>query len=84
MGNAAPDNYTHPTRAPQAWWDRLRHVVEEIFIVGGADEIFVDDIRTFSNNIEVRGKDNRDVFGGRERANNKTEQNRQRIPPASP
>ena len=52
MGRATPDPYNQPLVAPADWWRDVP--VNEILIVAGSDEVFVDDIAALAKKIEVR------------------------------
>ena len=54
MGDADADNYNEPFRAPSNWWEDLNLVVRNLLITAGSDEVLVDDIKAFSNKIDVR------------------------------
>ncbi len=51
LGEAKTDPYNQPFTAPADWWRGLR--VEEVLIVAGSDEIYIDDIKTFAESFEV-------------------------------
>ena len=53
LGKSARDNYNEPIRTNVEWWAGLKDVVKEIFVVGGADEIFVDSIKEMARKLEV-------------------------------
>jgi len=44
------DEYNQPIMAPPSWWQGFP--VEEVLIVAGNDEIFVDDIVVFAGKLE--------------------------------
>ena len=54
MGDQHRDNYNHPIDAPPVWWKDVK--VARIAFVAGADELFVDDIRTLVGKIKVKIK----------------------------
>lgn len=45
LGSASTDPYNQPRNAPTGWWDNLSKCVEKILVVGGSDEVFIDDIK---------------------------------------
>ena len=51
MGQAPPDNYNQPLRAPADWWKDSK--AEEVLIIAGADEVLVDYIKELASKIEV-------------------------------
>ena len=65
LGGKERDAYNEPIVAEQRWWETggieegiegagLRDAVEEIFIVGGMDEILLDSIKVMAGRLEVR------------------------------
>ena len=57
LGGKPRDAYNEPLSVDPSWWEGLDGVVEEILIVGGADEVLVDSIREFGKIVErVHGK----------------------------
>jgi acetyl esterase/lipase len=44
LGSAPADAYNQPLTAPEGWWADLRTVVGKVFVVGGGNEIMIDDI----------------------------------------
>lgn len=53
MGTSPPDNYNTPRDAPPDWWRGLKVSGKDLAIIGGGDEILVDDIRAVAENIKV-------------------------------
>jgi hypothetical protein len=51
MGNSLRDNYNHPIDAPAEWWKGIK--ANKIAFVAGANELFVDDIRTLVETVKV-------------------------------
>ncbi|PQE06766.1 alpha beta hydrolase fold protein [Rutstroemia sp. NJR-2017a BBW] len=57
-GETIPDvvsggnNYNEPLLAPPSWWEGMHKLVSNVWIYGGADEIFVDPIRAFAGKFE--------------------------------
>ncbi|KAI1380453.1 Alpha/Beta hydrolase protein [Hypoxylon crocopeplum] len=52
MGSAPIDNYNTPLNAPVDWWNDIQ--AENLLILAGTDEVFVDDIQQFAEKIEER------------------------------
>lgn len=52
MANAPKDNYNTPADAPAEWWKGVK--VDHIGVVGGENEILIDDIRTMTERMKVR------------------------------
>lgn len=55
LGGAPRDQYNEPIRADMEWWNALKDVVDEIFTVGGGDEILYDSILETHRKLEVSG-----------------------------
>ncbi|KAJ9501009.1 hypothetical protein LTR99_006494 [Exophiala xenobiotica] len=53
MGGAQPDNYNTPLDAPADWWKGIKVGDKDIAIIGGSNEVLVDDIREFKNHVKV-------------------------------
>lgn len=51
MGTSERDNYNHPIDAPAEWWKGIK--ADKIAFVAGANELFVDDIRTLVEKVKV-------------------------------
>jgi len=51
MGHAERDNYNSPLDASPDWWDGIP--AEDILVLTGADELFVDDITEFAKKLQV-------------------------------
>jgi acetyl esterase/lipase len=51
MGSSQRDNYNHPIDAPAEWWKGVK--LDKIAFVAGANELFVDDIRTVVEKVKV-------------------------------
>lgn len=48
QGDAPRDPYNQPLHASSQWWEGLSSIVDEIFVVAGADEVFADDIKAWA------------------------------------
>ncbi|KAF7955467.1 uncharacterized protein EAE97_000726 [Botrytis byssoidea] len=55
QASAPSDNYIEPLYASSSWWSRLPTAVSSIMIVAGEDEVFVDDVKTFADNLQKVG-----------------------------
>lgn len=51
LGRSVRDNYTHPVDAPAESWKGVH--AEKVAFVAGANELFVDDIRTLVEKVKV-------------------------------
>lgn len=51
LNGAEPDNFNSPLRADPPWWKNIP--VGDILVLGGGDEIFIDDIVAFTKKLEV-------------------------------
>ena len=51
MGDATQDNYTSPLDAPPHWWTGFP--ANDILVLAGGDEVFVDDIQEFAQKLNV-------------------------------
>lgn len=51
LGSSLRDNYTHPVDAPAESWKGIH--AEKVAVVAGANELFVDDIRTLVERVRV-------------------------------
>ncbi|KAJ6005160.1 alpha/beta hydrolase fold protein [Penicillium sp. IBT 35674x] len=49
-GNQPTDPYMEPLTAPDDWWKDL--AASEIFLTGGADELFINDIEEFATKLQ--------------------------------
>ena len=54
LGGREADAWNEPLRAPEDWWDASEDVVEEVLIVGGADEVLVDSIRELARRLKAK------------------------------
>ncbi|KAL4861466.1 hypothetical protein BDV12DRAFT_208003 [Aspergillus spectabilis] len=54
-GSAVSDPYLEPLSAPQGWWQGLP--TTKILIPAGANEVFVEDIQKFAEQLRGAGKD---------------------------
>ncbi|KAF7862936.1 uncharacterized protein EAF02_010485 [Botrytis sinoallii] len=55
QASAPSDNYIEPLYASSSWWSRLPTAVSSILIVAGEDEVFVDDVKAFADNLQKVG-----------------------------
>ncbi|THV55184.1 hypothetical protein BGAL_0012g00220 [Botrytis galanthina] len=55
QASAPSDNYIEPLYASSSWWSRLPTAVSSILIVAGEDEVFVDDVKAFADNLQKAG-----------------------------
>lgn len=51
IGSSPIDNYSCALNAPASWWDSMPF--QQIAVVAGADEVFVDDIVRMAKTFEV-------------------------------
>ncbi|KIW88042.1 uncharacterized protein Z519_11152 [Cladophialophora bantiana CBS 173.52] len=51
MAQSPQDNWNHPAEAPAEWWKDIK--VDNVAIVGGQNEILMDDIREVAEKIKV-------------------------------
>ena len=51
LADAGEDAYNYPSKAPTGWWEGLK--VDDILIVGGGDEMMMDDIQRFGKELQV-------------------------------
>ncbi|KAH6988321.1 Alpha/Beta hydrolase protein [Ilyonectria sp. MPI-CAGE-AT-0026] len=53
LGQAPLDNYNFPLGAQRSWWSPMQDI--DLFVIAGADEIFVDDIEQWVDNLKEAG-----------------------------
>lgn len=52
LGGRPADPYNQPLTAPEGWWDGLGAIVKKVFIVGGSNEILLDDILNLTETLK--------------------------------
>jgi acetyl esterase/lipase len=52
LGSAEADGYNQPLRAPSGWYQRLGDILTDVKILGGGDEVMIDDILAFAKILE--------------------------------
>jgi hypothetical protein len=51
IGGATVDPYNQPATAPAAWWRGVK--ADEVLVLAGGDEVFVDDVEAVGAKIKV-------------------------------
>jgi len=53
LGSSPSDNYNTPRDAPADWWKDLKVADKDLAVVGGGNEILIDDIRALVEHMKV-------------------------------
>ena len=53
LGGKKSDQYSEPCKAEEGWWKGMDDVVREILVLGGSDELLLDQIRVLVRRLKV-------------------------------
>ncbi|KAH8659975.1 Alpha/Beta hydrolase protein [Xylariales sp. PMI_506] len=62
VGDTPEDNYTTPLNAPSKWW--IDMPVDHVLVLGGGDEVMIDDIRNLGLKMQEFNRDKVEIFIG--------------------